>query len=279
MNKGIKWIFGMVLLMGHTGDVLSQLKSRDSLSALHEFAKLGQLYKHPPVRLNIHLQNSASPVTTASDTMQADMDLYYGSGEFYMQAEGLEEIVNDSMVIAVNSQTKQIVMYTNSQQVVKSIDQSVSLFMPDSSLEILSKKYRSAIAEAGPGKKKIALKSRETLYGTLIPKESAEVIYRASSYEPDEFIQTKVRLVPVDSVVYHELEKDSAYLGKLVSTPSAGGNLFFLVKEVNTSCSFRKIDHQVQGPPVGERDRVVKTPNGAYTPAKGFEEYVLSKSF
>lgn len=257
----------------------AQQKSKDTLLALHEFAKLGELYKHPPVRLSIHLQNTAVPVTAASDTMQADMDLYYGKGDFYMQSEGLEEIVNDSMVIMINSQTKQIVLYPNNQQVMKKIEKTVSMFIPDSTIEALSNQYGSMITDEGENKKRIELKSRELVYGTTLLKESVTVFYHSSSHEPIEFNRTKVRLVPLDSTVYSSLQKDEQYKGQLVSASAVNGNLFFLAKALTTKCIFKKIDYAVKNAPVGEGDRIVKSGNGDYIPAKGFEEYVLSKQF
>ena len=73
--------------------------------------------------------------------------------------------------------------------------------------------------------------------------------------------------------------KDPGYDGKLISTSTSEGKLFFLVKQITTLYRFDKINYKVQLPPVKEDDRVIRKNNGDYQAAKGFEQYVLSKEF
>jgi hypothetical protein len=257
----------------------AQLKQRDSLYAIREFARLGEIYTRLPLRMSIHIRSGANPVTTAADTIQADVELYYGKKDFYMETEGMEEIMNDSLVVMVNNQAKKIMLYPNNGQLMKNIEKTISLFRPDSSVEALGKLFTSRVEIAGHNSNRVSLKSRQIVYGTAFPKESVSVIYRPSSYEPVEFIQTRVRLLPVDSLVYHEMEKDPAYKGKFVSVTNSRGNFYFLVKELTLSYQFKKINYNTGTPPVTAYERISKDANGSYLPAKGFEEYMLSTEF
>lgn len=257
----------------------AQAQTRDSLSTIREFVRLRQLYNHLPVELKIRIQNSSNPFANAEDTLKADMDVYYDDRSFYMKAEGLEEIVNDSLMIMINNPAKTALLYHNNGNIISSMEKSVMAIMPDSSIEALAKKYASSISSAEKDKNRIELKSREKVYGTAFPKESVVVTYRLSTYQPIEFRRTKTLLVPVDSITYHGLMKDPAFDGKLVSASSSAGNIFFIAKQVTTSLRFDKIDYDLKLPPVTGNDRVIMQPNGEYVMAKGFEDYTLTKEF
>jgi hypothetical protein len=257
----------------------AQQKGADSLSAIREFSKLGQLYKRLPVQLDIHIYNTAVPVTAAEDTMHADMAVYFGKQDFYMQSEGLEEVANDSLVVMVNNPAKQIVVYANTQPLAKNIEHSVAMFMPDSTVEALSKKYYSTVTETGKNSRLISLKTRELVYGTVFPKETISISYNPANYETAEYIKTKVRLLPADSAVYAGFIKNNQYSGRLVSSKTATGTLYFLVKEVTTTYHFKKIRYDVLASPAREQDRVTKKGDGSFVPSKGFEEFIVSKRF
>ena len=123
---------------------------------------------------------------------------------------------------------------------------------------------------------RLTLTSRELVHGTDRPREVVQVIYQSSSYELVEFRQIRTSLVPVDSAVFNQLEKEQAYNGKLVTSATGKGRLFFTTKELTTTCRFDKIDYALMHAPVTEGDRVEKMADGTYRPAKGFEDYVLT---
>jgi hypothetical protein len=196
-----------------------------------------------------------------------------------MKTEGLEEIVNDSLIVMVNNPAKNVLLYPNNQQMTANMHRSLIGIIPDSSIEALAKKYASSMSESAPDQKRIELKTREKAYGTALPRESIIIIYRDSSHQPLEFRRTKTLLLPVDFTTYNKLMKDPGYDGKLISTSTSKGKLFFLVKQLTTLYRFDKINYNVHMPPVKEDERVIKKSNGDYEVAKGFEQYVLSKEF
>lgn len=257
----------------------AQGQTGESLLAIHQFVQLRQIYNRLPVELKIHIQNSSVPLTGTADSLQTDMDFYYDARTFYMKAEGLEEIVNDSLMIMVNNPAKTVLLYRSNRGIIANMEKSVTRIMPDSSIDALAKKYASSIFSFGEDKNRIELRSREKVYGTAFPKESVVVTYRVSAHQPIEFRRTKALLVPVDSIAYNGLMSDPAFDGKLISTTTSLGNVFFIVKEVTTSFRFDKIDYGVKLPPVRENDRVTMQPNGEYVMAKGFEDYTLTKEF
>jgi hypothetical protein len=262
-----------------TANVFSQQNGKDSLYALRELTKLRHLYEHLPVQINIEVENAAIPFTIPQDTLQSEMSVYFSKPDIYIEAEGLEEIVNDSLIIMVNNPAKQITLYPNDQDVMKKIQETVSMVLPDSSLKALAEKYTSLVQDVDGSIKKIKLSSREMLYGTRKPKEIITVIYKNIFYQPIEINDTKLRLVPVDSAVYANLVNEKIYDGKLVSASTSKGNMFFLVKELTTSYRLKKIDYKILHPPAKQQDRVIKVDDGSYAPARGYEDYLISKEF
>ena len=277
MRSTEKIVF-LLILVSITGYATAQQKAVDSLFAFREVARVRQLFTHLPVQIDIHIQNTADPVTSTRDTVQADMNLYYGKTDFYMQAEGLEEIVNDSFIVMINNPAKQILLYPNNQEVKRKMGSSVLMMLPDSSLQYLARTYRSSVQEEG-GRKKIELKSRGMIFGTDLPKETLTLSYGPGSYEGAEFDQLKYQLLPVDSAIYAGMVKNKEYEGRLLSTPTNKGNLFFLVKRSTTSYMFKKIEYDIPDPPVRQEDRILQAQDGSFIPAKGIKEYILSKEF
>lgn len=256
----------------------AQKRKADSLAVLREYVKLWQMYQKP-VQLSIRIQNSADPVSRATDTVATDVDYYLSSNAFYFQSEGMEQIVNDSLIIVVNHPVKQITIYRNEQPVKNSIQKSLNAFLPDSSIERLAKGYSSTMKAEGQNKNRIELQNRAVVYGTTFPKEKIEVLYKQNNYEPIELLQRKCSLVPIDSITYAALLKDQTYSGKLVSSPAGKGNAFFIVKELKTLYSFKKVQVNVPHPPVQQQDRISIDENGDYIPVNRYKEYLLSKEF
>ncbi|MBN9383770.1 MAG: hypothetical protein J0H74_23640 [Chitinophagaceae bacterium] len=280
MRRTESWIMiGMLTSIVGITAVKAQQKDPDSLLALKEFAHLGQMYHHPSVRLMIHMEQTSNLPTRTTDSLQTDMDLYYGKPDFYMNAEGLEEISNDSVLVMVNRPAKRMIVSRHDHQVSSSIERTISMFVPDSSIQALAKRYNSTIENASGGKKQLTLTSRELVYGTDIPRETVRAIYSPSSYDLVEFKQIKTSLVPVDAAVFDSLQKEQAYRGKLVSSSTNKGKLFFLTKQLTIACRFDKIDYELKRPPVTEADRIERMADGNYKPAKGFEEYILTDQF
>ncbi|HET9824270.1 MAG TPA: hypothetical protein VFP87_02985 [Chitinophagaceae bacterium] len=279
MKKDKKLPLTIVVLVLVVSNVFSQQNKNDSLFAFREFSRLQKMYQHLPVQINLHIQNSASPLTTPQDTLQTEMSIYFGTAGFYMEAEGLEEIVNDSLIVMVNNPSKQISVYRNDKSVMKRIYESLSMVLPDSSLQEFTHRYQSLVQDLDGAIRKIALNSRVTLYGTGKPKEIMTVTYQKTSYKPIEVTQTKLRLLPIDSSIYAGLLNDKTYDDKLLSAATSKGQIFFLVKEQKTSYRFLRIDYNVQIPPAKQQDRIAVAEDGSYLPSKGYEDYQVSTEF
>lgn len=254
----------------------AQQGQKQEMNALQEFAKLAGFYRRPPVRLRIELQTTATPLATIADTVHAWMDVYYDGTSFYLHTGELEEIVNDSLGISINNAAKQILLTTNRRELHERLKRAAALLPGDSSLKAIDKKYVAQLTMNGNKKRVINLRSREDVYGTTLPKEAIRITYETADHQPLELDQSRTRLLPVDSAVYVRLQMNTVFAGRLVQTTTEKGNFYFLAKTVTTTYRFGKIGQALREPVIAT-ERIMKTPGGDYLPAKGYEDYQLTR--
>lgn len=282
MNKIlISQCIAVLLLITTIASAQKQSKqSIDSLTAYREFISLGKWYLNTPLNIKVHYINKTTPFVRETDNMENDILLYYGKDAFYMNTGGMEQIVNDSLTVLVNNEAKMIKLFSNPNALKNSMERIIPTFVPDSSLQKLASQYSIIIHEEGKDIKKMTLESRSIVSGTSLNKESISIVYNASSYQPVNYTRATRNLIPVDSAVFVQMEADPDYSGRTVrSKTSRGVDLFFVLKEKTTECRFLQVSYQVKLAPVLPQDRVVKGLDGEYSPAKGFEEYLVSKEF
>lgn len=279
--KAQKQIAGCILLLGYfvcSASVLVAQKKDNTTAIMQEYVKLWRIYDQKPLQLKLSIVNTASPVTKPTDTLSTEMDYYFNNNLFYLQSEGLEEFVNDSMIMLVNHEMKKVLLYRNSLTVEKMMRKYSEAFMRDSSVEKLVKEYSAEKTELTKTLNRILLTSKNTVGGTSLPKEQMEVQYKAASYEPVELIQIRRTLIPLDADYYQRLKSDPVYDGKLVESSTETGRLYFMIKEYHVAYSFKKISHNMEVP-VKESERIVMNDKGEYVPAKGYEEFTIEKEF
>lgn len=279
--KKLKWALPglIVLLLPATAAAAQKQPQQDSLSAYREFVSLGKWYLNMPLQFRVHLVNHTTPLVREQDNMESDILLYYGQHDFYMQAGALEQIVNDSLTVLINSEAKVIRLFPNANTLSKGMERLIPGLVPDASLQQLSQKYSIAIEENGKDEKTMTVQSRSRISGTAFCRESIAITYQSLSQQPVSYFRTERSLVPVDSSIYTQMAGDPLYAGRLVSVETKNGKLFFVMKEKTMQCSFKEVSHKEQTPPVVQQQRVVRTENGTYMPAKGFEAYIVSKEF
>lgn len=254
-------------------------QKQDTLGIYREFARIGEWYEQLPVRMNLKFVHQTVPANQTENSQPTDMVVYYGKSDFYMQAEGLEQIANDSLIVLVNAATKMIRLYPNDSAMQRRLQQAILLYKPDSSFKELVQRYVASMVSEDQSSKQITLQSRDKLFGTAFPKETISISYQPGTFQPKVFDQVKRSLVLIDVAMYQRLQNNPEYSGRLVQTKAKGAELFFMVKEIHTNCRFTEVSHELGQPPVRQQDRIVKVQDGSFQPVRGFEDYVLSKEF
>jgi hypothetical protein len=267
----------VLLLVTATASAQRSKRSNNNAAVIEDFARLGKWNTRWPVQINLHITHHVTPTALANDSANTDMVLYYDPHAFYMQVEGMEQIANDSVLIMVNNTAHMIRVFPDKGLLSYSQENKLASFLPDTSVESLSKHFIATRQDEGHSGKRIILQSRDRITGTELEKEVIDVVYNAGNYQPVQYKQIKRSLVPVDSVTYSGLEKDVSWKGRLFTTNYKGDQLFFAIKEQATECSFTSINYAQKTSPVSEHDRIVKTAGGEYQPAKGYEPYNVSQ--
>jgi hypothetical protein len=269
-------VFFAALLTTAQAQAQKRKQKQDTLQAYRELARVNQWYEQMPVQWRMKFTQEILPAGAGPTAAEADVLVYYGSNNFYMEAEGLEQIVNDSLALQVNSETRMIRLQAADSALRTQMSQAASVYRAGAAVSLLPDRYTAQITESGKGIRQITLQAREQIYGTSLPRESICISYRPDSFQPVTIEQYKRSLVLIDAVTYTRLLTDESYAGRVVKATGNEGDLFFLVKEVHATCSFTGITKQVAGPPVQISDRVVKNTEGVYEPARGYEGYVIS---
>ncbi|OQP44476.1 hypothetical protein A4H97_08860 [Niastella yeongjuensis] len=269
-------VVAVLLLVTATATAQRNKRNRDNTAVFQEFARLGKWNTQWPVEINLHITHYVTPTVLASDSADTDMTLYYDPHAFYMQAEGMEQLANDSVLVLVNKAAQIIKVFPNKGLQFYSQGNNLASFMPDTSMEKLAQRFLATMEEEGHSGKRIILQSRDRISGTELEREMIDVHYNADNYQPLQYKQVKRSMVPVDSATYVALGRDAAWKGRLVTTNVKAGQLFFVVKEQVTACHFTSINHAQKMAPVQVQDRVVKTAGDEYQPAKGYETYNVS---
>lgn len=269
-------VFFAALLTTAQAQAQKRKQKQDTLQAYRELARVNQWYEQMPVQWRMKFTQEILPSGAGPTTAQADVLVYYGSNSFYMEAEGLEQIVNDSLALQVNSETRMIRLQAADSALRTRMSQAAAVYRAGATVSLLPDRYTAQITESGKGVRQITLQAREQIYGTSLPRELICISYRSDSFQPVTIEQYKRSLVLIDAVTYTRLLTDESYAGRVVKATGNEGDLFFLVKEVHATCSFTGITKQVAGPPVQISDRIIKNTEGVYEPARGYEGYVIS---
>lgn len=282
MNRILVPALITVLLLSATTTASAQKRKKqeaDTLSSYREFVSLGKWYLNTPLQIKVHLISRTIPLVRQEDNMEADMLLYYGRNNFYIQAGDLEQIVNDSLTVLINNEAKIMKIFSNTHTLGKTMEQIIPSFVPDSSLQKLSLRYSIEIQDEGKDIKKMTVQSRQRISGTAFSKETITITYRADSLQPLNYYRSQRSLIPVDSTVYNEMTGNPLYTGRLVTSKAAKGDLFFVMKEKTTECRFNEVIRQEALPTALQRHRIDRTESGEYIPAKGFEGYLVSTAY
>jgi hypothetical protein len=249
------------------------------ISVYREFIRSSRWWLDMPLQASLHVVHKTIPSIPGQDSVTTDITLYYSTHDFYMQAEGMEQIANDSLVVVVNHEAKMIRIYQSNAQFRRNMEKAMTAFTPDSFFEQLHHGYSAKTQEEGEGIRRITLESRARIGGTQQVKETISISYHEGSYQPVNSEQSKMNLFPVDSAVYSRLAADSAYAGRLVTAKATAGDLFFIVTGKTTQCQVAAISYGVEVPPVRQPDRVLQSADGEWLPAKGLEDYIVSKEY
>src|SRR5579863_2756823 len=240
----------------------------DTLTQMRRFIRVCNVYKQLPVTLDVLVERRANLITSANDSSRTVAFFCLHSDASYVEMGGMEQLVNDSLLLLVNNPSKRMILYANHQAVADRFRQYMGLQVGDSSIRRMGRSYTASMAASTGDTALLEVKSRGLVSHTTLPKEEIRMRFHSNTDEPYEVEELQRSLVPVTRETYAKAGAEPGWAGKTVT---AGDSLFFLVKEQTTLFSYRKISHDLQEKvPARVCDRIVAYRPGKYGPVVAF---------
>jgi len=265
-----KWVYIWVFFLLPT---IAGAQKIDTLASLKQFVQVCNNYKKVPLHISLNIYKTADVPASAEDTAFSKAEFFITGKESYVRLNNLEQMVNDSLMLLVNNDARQMILYANNTPVNMRLSAYLGLQMQDSSLQKMAQNYTAVqiAAEKEGDTAVIELKSRAVIGATALPKETVQVTYSKSSYVPFRVVVEDRKLIPLDSVGYNTLLVTPKYAGKLINP---GKDNFFLVNTHTTTFIYNVMSYSNDVLyPAEINDRVVKDGEKHYVPAKGYETF------
>jgi hypothetical protein len=267
-----KSIFLSILLF--SGFLAGQAQ-RDTLTDMRRFIRVCNVYKQLPVALEVSVERRANLMTGQSDSSQMTARFCLRSDGSYMEMGGMEQLVNDSLLLLVNKPSKRMILYSNHQPVADRFREYMGLQVADSSIRRMAMRYTASMVALTGDTSVLEIRNRALLPATSLSKDEVRIRFNPVADEPYEVVQLKRTLVNVPRETYEKARVAPEWAGKTVA---AGDSLFFLVKEQTVFFRYRKIMHDPEQPlPYRVSDRIVAEVPGKYEPVRGYADYILSQ--
>jgi hypothetical protein len=261
------------LLTGGAKTLFAQKK--DTLATMRDFVHICNAYKQMPLYLELEMKNSTNFITRQEDTVAMKGEFYLKNENSYVRFGDFEQVVNDTLALLISNRQQHMILYADAAPVVKRMKSMMGGVLPDSSVQNLARKYRSASQEMSGDASVIKLQSRAMIYGTNLPKETIELQYHVSEKTPERVATLTRSLVRLDSTQYSQLRNESALKENLLVLEGS----YFLIKEQVITYQYKQIDQAVAlKVPVLMSDRIMINETGDYMPVKEYESYRLTKN-
>ncbi len=271
-NKYAKGFGGMLfMLLLHT-IAIGQKQKKDSLLLLKEFVSVNAAYQQMPLYLKLEIRTINVPGTGQGDTAAMEGEFFLHPDNSYVHFGEFEQLVNDSLALLVSNELQQMILYTNAGPIVAQMKRMMGASLPDSSVQKLGERYKSAATEAGEIRS-IMLESRLPIYSTSMPKERIELRYDKKTKMPLQVITIQRQLIKIDSIQFAGLGGMKAYEGYLIHV----GEGYFMIQEKMTTYEYKKVEQATLAKiPVLLSDRIRRTETGEYIPVPGFASYKMT---
>lgn len=266
----ICWLFSIMPARAQQPDTLGSLKT---------FLQVCNAYKQLPLQMTLGIHNATNLVTTAEDTMQARASFYLQQHGTYIRFGELEQVANDSLMLLVSDNLKQMMLYNHQQSVADQLKQYLGFQWQDASLQQIAARYLATVLPLQNDTACIELTSRQPLMHTMLPRETVRVVYDPVSGHPFRVEQLRRTLVPLDEDTYNSFAADPAWQNQLLKLTEKEAS-FFAIRQQSSFYTYENISHQPDKKlPVTISDRIAAGDTGSYAPAKAYADYLLTQHF
>lgn len=273
----MKKLLILTVLCWQQATLTAQAQKPDTLAGLKTFLQVCNAYKQLPLQMTLSLHNATNLVTSKEDTMQTKATFYLQQHATYIRFGELEQVANDTLMLLVSDNLKQMMLYNHQQSVADQLKQYLGF--QDGSLQQMADRYKATVLPVQNDTAFIELTSRKPLMYTSLPRESIRVVYNPKSGDPFRVEQLKRTLVPLDEDTYNNFAADPAWQDQLLKLTEKEP-LFFVIKQLSSFYTYENISHHPEEKlPVTIPDRIAASDAGKYIPAKDYTDYLLTLNF
>lgn len=266
----IIWLFYMPAAFAQTSD---------SLQLFREFIAVSNSYKQLPLQMSMNFTQYANYPKAANDTgTTTHGEFYINSGGAYISFGRVEQVVNDSLVLVIMKDIKQMTLSANSTPVSAWLNAMIAQPLQDTSALKFAAVYTVKMNKAAGGANEITIASRELLEGAGLPLVGISVLYNTSSKLPEKVVTVRRGLTKIPAGGDKDNANKTAVVTRPEKTITIAGKGDFIVKEERAEIVYNKITHaeNVQLP-VTITDRVVQVHEKNFEPVKAYQNYHLSQ--
>lgn len=265
----------MLICMFYIPNIFAQ--TADSLELFREFIAISNSYKQLPLQMSMDFTQYANFPLAANDTAtKTHGEFYIKSGGAYISFGSVEQVVNDSLVLVIMKDIKQMTLSANSTPVSAWLNAMIAQPLQDTSAFDFAAVYTVEMNKAAGGISEITIASRELLEGAGLPLVAISVLYNTSSKLPEKVVTLRHSLTKMQTTGDNDVANKTAVVNRTEKTITIAGKGVFTIKEERAEIVYKKITHaeNVQLP-VTISDRIVQVGGRNFEPVKAYQNYHL----
>lgn len=259
-------------------DLSAQKRSRQYKSLRNDLIRSREIWKNRPVSFGLIISTQSIIGNKPNPATNMEMDLFIGESDYYVRTDRMEQLLEDSVWILVNSITKMILLSRVNDQFLSAFNNQINeqFHLQDSVLIRSNSDYELLEDSASQGQRCIVIRHKKRISETDIPKEEVKLFIDRKTAAPLRVEQFKASLVPIAESDAVDLMNNPDYKESLIKGNKDSFAPYYFISKVKTTFTYKNISANATSAPVKLKDRVVKDEEGNWKAAKDYEEYAVT---
>lgn len=245
----------------------------DSLLALRAFINLSNQYKQLPLQMEMEIVNYESGGGVLIDSTSTHASFYLQGRASYVRIGRQEQLANDSLLLQISDEAQRILVSRHTQTVAGQLQKMMGSQLPDSGIQRLSNIYEAVVGRGAAGVDTLKLVSRIKIPEKGYAMEEMIMLYDNLQKRPLLVTAYRRDLQELEKETYDQWKADPVKAASLIEREGKG---VYVMRISAVEYRFKHIAHDPDFQlPASINDRIVSV-DGAWTPARGYEEYRIT---
>jgi len=252
-------------------------KQIDTLSVMRQYLSVSNVFRKTPVHVEAEIKSSSN-CSSQPDTIVTETQFYTYSQGVYITTGMVEQIANDSLMLFIQKNTKQMSLYFGKVARYKNMFGMAGTEPTDSAVQRVGAIYQvDTLNQNNSGSNEVGfiqLSARRKTPNTTLPIQTMKLVYNVNTGLPVQVIHINRQLLKIDSSVYASYSQNPLHTGKIITT--AKGH--FLLQEKTTTYQYKNISFNDSVPlPISVTDCIRKNEEGTYVPIGNYATFTLKQ--